>query len=145
MPSKHEAAIVALQGQLEAHEAAIFREHDLPEGCPLEGLINIVPGDPQEMGVRLGTGVREWQRGVELECVVQGADAATRDAAIDAVLTSAAALLMADRTLGGAVDFLVPGAPEESEAVPMPGAESLKGAVLSVALFYETPENPMEN
>lgn len=144
MPSKHEAAIVSLQDILEAHSAEIFREHDLPEDCPPEGLINIVPGDPQEVGVRLGTGVREWQRSVELECVVQGADAAARDALIDAVLTEAATLLMADRTLAGAVDFLVPGAPEESEAVPMPGAESLKGSVLSVSLFYETPENPME-
>ncbi|WP_371398911.1 hypothetical protein [Marinovum algicola] len=144
MPSKHETAILALQAALAPHAATILREYELPEFCPPAGLINIVPGNAEEVGTRLGTGVREWQRPVELECVVQEADAAARDSAIDAALVSAATFLMADRTLGGAIDYLVPGAPEESEAVPMPGAESLKGSVLSVTLFYETTENPME-
>jgi len=67
-----------------------------------------------------------------------------RAAALDMLLSQVAALLLADRSLGGMVSWLEPGAPQASDTVPMEGAESLKGAVLPVTLFYETPQNPME-
>ncbi|APZ53744.1 hypothetical protein [Salipiger abyssi] len=144
MPSKHEAAILALQSALSGHASDILREQDLPVECPENGVINIVPGDPEDVGAHLGTGRIEWQRPVELEAVVQGTEAAARNAEMDAALGDVAARLVADRTLAGAVDYLLLSAPEESDTVPMQGAESLKGAVLTVTLFYETTENPME-
>lgn len=144
MPSPHESAVAALQTALAGHTATVLREHDLPVVCPAEGLVNIAPGNPEDVGARLGVGVREWEATVDLEHVVQGADASTRDAAMDALLVETAALVLADRTLGGAVDWIEVGGVQASDTVPMQGAESLKGAVLPVTLFYETTDNPME-
>lgn len=144
MPSTIETAIVALQSALSGHAATVLREADLPEECPPEGVINIVPSDPREVGRHLGVGRREWECVVELEAVVRGPDASSRNAALDAVLVAAADLLVADRTLGGAVDYLDLGGPTEIDVVPMLGAETLKGAVLTATLFYETTDNPME-
>lgn len=144
MASPHETALLALQAALAGHGATIIREPDLPLSYPDGGLVNLAPANPVEEGVRLGTGVREWSREVDLEHVVQGADAVQRDADLDLALVRTAALLLADQTLGGAVDWLELSAPKESESVPMPGAETLKGAVLVATLFYETTHNPME-
>ena len=143
MPSRHELATLALMEALSAHPARVMRENELPELCPPEGLINILPADPEEEDQRLGTGVREYSRTYELEVVVSEGDAVTRAAALeDAVV--AAAVLLNGSTLGGRVDYLRLDAPQDVEDVPMEGAATLKGAVLPVTVFYETPENPME-
>lgn len=144
MASPHETALLALQAALAGHGATIIREPDLPLSYPDGGLVNLAPANPVEEGVRLGTGVREWSREVDLEHVVQGADAVQRDADLDSALARTAALLLADQTLGGAVDWLELSAPKESESVSMLGAETLKGEVLVATLFYETTHNPME-
>lgn len=144
MASPHESAITALMLGLTTHPAVILREEDLPQLCPDEGLINLVPEDPEEQGQHLGTGTREWQRRVELECVVQHGDGAVRTTRIDTALSLAAALLVSDSTLGGAVTWLRLDAPLDSDTVPISGAESLRAAVLPVTLFYETSDNPME-
>ena len=144
MPSKIETALVALQNVLSGHVATVLRSADLPVECPEAGVLNIVPGDPREVGRQLGTGRREFECVIEIEAVVQGATDTLRDAGLDASLISAAGLLLADRSLGGAVDYLDIDAPQETDEVPMAGAETLKGAVLPVTLFYVTTANPME-
>jgi len=144
MPSKIETALVALQDALSGHAATVLRSADLPVECPEAGLLNIVPGDPREVGRQLGTGRREFECVIEIEAVVQGATDTLRDAGLDASLASAAGLLLADRSLGGAVDYLDIDAPQETDEVPMAGAETLMGAVLPVTLFYVTTANPME-
>ncbi|MDO6587702.1 hypothetical protein Q4543_19505 [Salipiger sp. 1_MG-2023] len=144
MPSPHEAPVLALLTAIAGHVASVMREHDLPIACPDQGLINLVPGDPQEEGVRLGAMAREWVREIDCELVVHGATAAARADALDAALVSLSTLVLADRQLGGAVDWIEVGAPQQTEAVPMQGAETLAGAVLPVTIFYETTDNPME-
>ncbi|KAB2539659.1 hypothetical protein AL035_17775 [Salipiger aestuarii] len=144
MPSPHEAPILALLAAIDSHAARVMREHDLPVACPDEGLINLVPGDSQEEGVRLGAGTREWSREIDCELVVRGSTAAARADTLDVALVSLSALVLADRQLGGAVDWIEVGAPQQTDAVPMQGAETLAGAVLPVTIFYETTENPME-
>ena len=54
MPSKIETALVALQGALSGHAATVLRSADLPVECPEAGVLNIVPGDPREVGRQLG-------------------------------------------------------------------------------------------
>lgn len=144
MPSTHETAISALVAALAPLFADVLREAELPHACPAEGLVNVQPADPEEGEQHLGTGTREFERDIELECVVQGSDAEARDAALDVLLRSVAAQLLADRSLGGAVTYLRVEAPQGTDVVPMDGAESLKGAVLPVTIYYETPDNPME-
>jgi hypothetical protein len=144
MPTKHEAITLALVAALSPHAARVMREQELPEYCPDEGLINVVPQDAEEEDQRLGTGVREFARVYELEVVVQDADETARAVALDAALAAAAGLLHG-QLLGGLIDYLRLEAPQETEDVPMDGAASLKGAVLPVTVFYETPDNPMES
>lgn len=144
MPSTHETAIAALVAALTPHPARVLREAELPHACPANGLINVQPADPDEGEQHLGTGTREFERDIDLECVVQGSDAEERDAGLDALMQGVAALLLADRSLGGAVTYLRVNAPQGTDVVPMDGAESLKGAVLPVTIYYETPDNPME-
>ncbi|MBU2962751.1 hypothetical protein KO516_18340, partial [Citreicella sp. C3M06] len=86
MPSPHEAPVLALLTAIAGHVASVMREHDLPVACPDQGLINLVPGDPQEEGVRLGAMAREWMREIDCELVVHGATAAARADALDVAL-----------------------------------------------------------
>jgi len=144
MPSKFETAIIALQASLAGHAATVIREADLPETCPPEGLINIVPDDPREVGRHLGTGRREWEADIGLTVVMQDDTGSARNEKMDTALSSIVTLLFTDRTLGGAVDYLDLDTPVGFEVVPMPGAETFKEAVLAVTLFYETTANPME-
>ncbi len=143
MPSRHEAIIAQLMTALAPHSSEVIREIELPVHCPANGLINLLPADPEEQDEHLGTGVREWNRVLELEVVVQDHDTAQRIAKLDASLVEIGALLHGS-TLGGLVDYLRLGAPQDADNIPMEGAASLKGAVIPVTLFYETSNNPME-
>ena len=42
------------------------------------------------------------------------------------------------------ISFLLLGAPEGAEEIPMADIAILRGAVVPVTLFYETSDNPME-
>ncbi|QFS83984.1 hypothetical protein [Roseivivax sp. THAF197b] len=143
MPSPQETITLALVDALAPHIATILRKRELPEICPLNGLINVMPEDPREEGERLGDGVREWSQVFTLEVVVQNADETARSTALDTALREIATLLIGSN-LGGAVDYLRLDAPQESEVVPMDGAASLKAATMPVTVFYETTQNPME-
>ncbi|MBU2963333.1 hypothetical protein KO516_21405, partial [Citreicella sp. C3M06] len=86
MPSPHESPVLALLVAIDGHVASVMREQDLPVSCPDQGLINLVPGDPQEDGVRLGAGTREWSREIDCELVVRGSTAAARADTLDVAL-----------------------------------------------------------
>lgn len=143
MTTRQEAILEALLAALSPHPAQVIREEVLPQRCPEAGLVNLVPGDPVEQGVHLGTGTREWMAQHSLECVVQAPDAAQRNAALDALLAALPDLL-ADPTLGGLADFLLIGAPESADHVPIEGAATAKGCVVPITVFFETSQNPME-
>lgn len=143
MPTKQEAVILALADALAGHTAQVMREEVLPQECPAEGLINIVDEDPVEAGYQLGSGVREWQRQVELEIIVYSED----DTALTGLLDSAAAeavglLLAAD--FEGLISYILIGAAQGADDIPMADAVFLRGATVPVTLFYETSDNPME-
>ncbi|ETX26853.1 hypothetical protein [Roseivivax isoporae] len=143
MPTRHEAITRALVEALAPLAAEVHREADLPEIVPPESLVNVVPEDPEEIEQRLGTGVRDYARAYTLELVVQDPEPAARAAALDALVVAVATALHGQR-FGGLVDFLRLSAPQDTDTVPMEGAASLTGAVVTVTAFYETPDNPME-
>ncbi|MEP0155248.1 hypothetical protein [Pseudophaeobacter sp.] len=143
MPTPHEAILDALMAELETHAADVIQEEELPQVCPANGLINLVPEDPVEAGVSLGTGAREWSRQVGLEVIVKHEDAASRRNAIEDALVQLAGLITGS-SLGGTATYLLIGPPERADDIPMAGAVDLRGAVVSVTLFYETSDNPME-
>jgi hypothetical protein len=143
MPTRHEAIVLGLIATLAAQPVPVWRQQVLPRHCPVTGIVNLVPQDPVETGHRLGVGVREWQRAIELEIIVQGQTATERSGALDVVVAPIGQILTGN-TLGGLVDYIDLGPPQEADDVPMEGAESLSGAVVTVTLFYETSTNPME-
>lgn len=143
MPSKHEAILAALIDILDAHTMTVEREPDLDRTVGANGLLSVAPADPVEEGRHLGTGAREWVRDVELEHIVRAASPAARGAAVDAAMAETVALLT-EQTLGGRVDYIDLGGPEEADDVPFDGAETQRGAVLIARLYYTTSTNPLE-
>lgn len=143
MATRHEAAVLALRAALAGLPAQVLRQEVLPQRCPPGGVVNLVPKEPEEQDRRLGSGVIEWRRAVDLEVVVQAATSDQRAAALDALLAQIGEALFGQR-LGGLVDYLDLGPPVEAEMIPMEGAQALAGATVEVALLYETSGNPME-
>lgn len=143
MTTRHEAIVQALVAALAAHPAVIEREPDKDLSVTDSGLVTVTLGDPEEIGFQIGTGIREWERVIVLGHVVDADSAAARNAAVDAALTQTSAILHGS-TLGGLVDFLLLGPPLEPENMPFKGADSLRGTLVQVTLFYETSDNPME-
>ena len=143
MPTRHEAVILALLDSLQTLGAEVMREETLPINCPAAGIVNVLDEDPIEVGYRLGSGVREYERKVSLEVIVMASDGASRTEMIDQQLVAIAQILHGS-DLGGLVSYLLLNAAENADDIPMQDAVNLRGAVVPVALFYETSDNPME-
>ena len=143
MTTRHEAIVQGLVTALSAHAATVEREPDKALVVPAGGLITVTLGDPDETGFQLGTGIREWERVIVLGHVVDADSADARNAAVDAAL-SQTAMILNGSALGGLVDYLLLGPPLEPENMPFKGADSLRGTLVQVTLFYETSDNPME-
>jgi len=137
--SKAEQVLEALRAVLETVPgASVERNSVLSEKVPGGGLIILRDGDPGEPEQALGGfGNAYYQHVVEIEVYVEEGDAATRDAAFDALLQQTGAVLEADPTIGGVAFGLTYGRPETSiEAVS--GAPAIKTATLSVTVDYES-------
>ena len=93
--SKAEQVLDALKVLLETlPEAVVQRNSVLPEKVPYGGLIIVRDGDPGEPEQALGGfGSTYYQHAVEIEVYVEESDAATRDAAFDALLNEIGAAL----------------------------------------------------
>jgi hypothetical protein len=72
----------------------------------------------------------------EVEVVADG------NALLDALLVDIGAAVLADRTLGGAVEWAQPGAPD-SEEVEFEGASSASAASVPVSLFFTAAGSPL--
>jgi hypothetical protein len=140
MPSsKTEQVLEAFKALLETiPDALVERNSVLPEKIPAGGLIILRDGDPDEPERALGGfGNAYYQHAVDIEVYVDEGDAATRDAAFDALLQQIGAALEANRTLCGLAFGVTYGRPEPAiEAVA--GAPAIKSATLTVTVDYET-------
>jgi hypothetical protein len=137
--SKTEQVLGAIQALLDTIPGAVVeRNSALPEKIPEGGLIILRDGDPGEPEQALGGfGGTYYQHAVEIEVYVEEGDAATRDAAFDALLQQIGAALKADPTLGGLAFGVTYGRPEPAiEAIA--GAPAIKSATLSVTVDYES-------
>ena len=143
MATRHETAILALLAALGGMSVHPTLEEDLPDELGANGLVNLRPGEPEEVGETLGSLDRDWQITCEVELVVRGATSLDRRARMDDFYAEIGTLLT-DVTLGGAVDFLRIEAAQQVEDIPIAGAASLKGSVVPVELYYQTSNNPME-
>jgi hypothetical protein len=109
---------------------------------PDTGLVILRDGDAGEPEVILSPTRYVYQHRAEVEVLVQQADQAERDAALDTLLVAVGTALAADVTLGGKVDIAHPGSPELLQET-IEGAPTIKAAVIPVFLEYSTL-NPLQ-
>lgn len=121
---------------------AVKRNEPLPTKVPETGLVILRDGNPGEPEVILSPTRYVYQHRAEVEVLVQEADQAGRDAALDALLVAVGKVLAGDSTLGGKVDIVHPGSPELLQET-IEGAPTIKAAVIPVFLEYTTL-NPLQ-
>jgi hypothetical protein len=138
MPTRREEVLAALYERLRTiPDALVKREEPLPEKVPAGGLVILRDGDPGEPEVLLSPLSYLWRHRAEIEAVVQIAPAEAATAALDALLLEIDAVLAADRSLSGLVDWLDWGGPQTRD-LALDGAAGLRAAVVPVFLHFET-------
>lgn len=143
MTSKREQALAGLFLWLKDNVtgSSVLRNDPLPTKVPAEGLFILRDGDPGEPEVTLSPPRYHYQHRTEIEALVQHAEQAQRDQALDDLLSTLAQALEGQISLGGLVDYLHIETPEFlSETVE--GAPTIKAAVVPVILEYTTT-NPL--
>lgn len=143
MTSKREQALAGLFLWLKDNVTgpSVLRNAQLPTKVPSEGLFILRDGNPGEPEVTLSPTRYHYQHQAEIEALVQHADQAQRDQALDDLLVVLAQGLEGQTSLGGLVDYLHIETPEFlSETVE--GAPTIKAAVVPIILEYTTT-NPL--
>ncbi len=146
--SMREAAIAALHGLLAAALASrnpaplVLRGDTVPQRLPPGGLVVIRDGERVEETAILSPLAWAIEHRAEIEVTVAGATPAARSALLDALLVDIAAAITADRTLGGAVEWVQPGAPD-FEDVEFEGAAAARAASAPVTLFFTVAGSPL--
>ena len=146
--SMREAAIAALHGRLATSLAGrnpaplVLRGETVPQRLPPGGLVVIRDGETVEETAILSPLTWAIEHRTEIEVTVGGATSAARTALLDALLVDIAAAIAADRTLGGAVEWAQPGAPD-FEDVEFEGAAAARAASIPVALFFTVAGSPL--
>ena len=108
--SARETAVAALAELLRQTGATVWRDTDRELDIPPEGLIIVGEGDPTETAL-LSPLRWEIDQACDIQAIVTAEDEHVRDAALNTLLASIAALIVADRTLAGAVQWAEPGSP----------------------------------
>lgn len=131
-----EAALAALVAALDGATAAeVIRNASRPEEVPAGGLVVVRDGSQQEAEASMSPLRYHIEHGAEV--VVHAPDAGSRDTLMKALSDA----LIADRTLGGAVEYLDVGAISLDDA-DFDGAAGIPGALMPVVLSYTTLGSP---
>lgn len=132
-----EAALVALAAALDgATTAEVIRNATRPEEVPAAGLVVLRDGAQQDAEATFSPLRYHIDHGAEV--VVHAPDEATRGT----ILKALAAALVANRTLGGAVEYLEV-LPASLEDADLEGAAGIPGALMPVTLSYTTLGSPL--
>ena len=146
--SVREIALAALYARLGAALAArnpapkVLRNETVPQRLPTGGLVVVRDGETVEETAILSPLAWAIEHRAEVEVTVAGATPAARNAQLDALLVAIAAAITADRSLGGAVEWAQPGAPD-FEDVEFEGAAAARAASVPVALFFTVAGSPL--
>ena len=146
--SLREAVITALHARLQTALATrspaplVLRNETMPQRLPPGGLIVLRDGETVEETAILSPLAWAIEHRAEVEITVGGVTPAARHALLDALLVAIGAAIAADRTLGGAVEWAQPGAPE-FEDVEVEGAAAARAASVPVALFFTVAGSPL--
>ena len=146
--SMRETAIAALHGRLVTSLAGrnpaplVLRGETVPQRLPPGGLVVIRDGESVEETAILSPLAWAIEHRAEVEVTVAGATPATRNAQLDALLVAIAAAITADRSLGDAVEWAQPGAPD-FEDVEFEGAAAARAASVPMTLFFTVAGSPL--
>jgi len=129
-------ALFAVLGQLSLG-TTVKRNAALPERIADHAMAILRDGEMGEPEVSLSPLTYHWQHQVAIELFVADPDAAARDARMDGLLVELAALIEADRTLAGVVEYAEIGQPRFDELAPE-GTSGIKACLLPVVLHYSS-------
>ena len=129
-------ALFAVLGQLSLG-TMVKRNAALPERIADHAMAILRDGEMGEPEVSLSPMTYHWQHQVAIELFVADPDAAARDSCMDGLLVELAALIEADRTLAGVVEYAEIGQPKFDELAPE-GTSGIKACLLPVVLHYSS-------
>ena len=129
-------ALFAVLGQLSLG-TTVKRNAALPERIADHAMAILRDGEMGEPEVSLSPLTYHWQHQVAIELFVADPDAAARDSRMDGLLVELAALIEADRTLAGVVEYAEIGPPKFDELAPE-GTSGIKACLLPVILHYSS-------
>ena len=129
-------ALFAVLGQLSLG-TTVKRNAALPERIADHAMAILRDGEMGEPEVSLSPLTYHWQHQVAIELFVANPDAAARDSRMDGLLVELAALIEADRTLAGVVEYAEIGQPKFDELAPE-GTSGIKACLLPVVLHYSS-------
>jgi hypothetical protein len=146
--SARETAIAALHATLASALAVrspaplLLRNETIPQRIPAGGLVVVRDGEILSETAMFSPLAWAIEHGAEVEIVVAEATPADRDALLDDLLSTIGAAVAADRTLGGAVEWVGPGAPRFEDIVVEGGAAS-RAALVTVTLAFTALATPL--
>ena len=138
-PSQRESAIGALFAVLGQLSLGVMtkRNASLPERLSEHAMAVLRDGEMGEPEVSLSPLTYHWQHQVAIEIFVADPDASERDKRMDGLLVELAALIEADRTLGGVIEYDDIGPTKFDELAP-DGVSGIKACLLPVVLHYSS-------
>jgi hypothetical protein len=138
-PSQRESAIGALFAVLRQLSLGVMtkRNASLPERLSEHAMAVLRDGEMGEPEVSLSPLTYHWQHQVAIEIFVADPDASERDKRMDGLLVELAALIEADRTLDGVIEYAEIGPPKFDELAP-DGVSGIKACLLPVVLHYSS-------
>ena len=146
--SARETAIAALTSRLATSLAVrnpapvVLRGETVPQRIPAGGLVVVRDGETVEETPILSPLAWQIEHRAEVEITVAGATTAARNTLLDALLMDIAAAIVANRTLGGAVEWAQPGG-AGFEDVEFEGAAAARAASVPVTLFFTVAATPL--
>jgi hypothetical protein len=146
--STREAAIAALHAAISTALAArspepqVLRGETVPQRIAAGGLVMIQDGETVEETAILSPLRWQVRHVAEVVVAVPGPTPEARAAALDALLVDIADAIVANRTLGGAVEWAQPESPSFDD-LAFDGAASVRAASVPVSLWFTTSETPL--
>ncbi len=143
MPSTRETALLALFAALQTVPAATVKRNEIETQDVADGgTIVLRDGEAGEPTELMSPSRSLYFHRAEAVVLIEGSDAASRDAAMDGILQAIGVALDADVTLGGAVDLVEADAPEAVGEEWDLGSPTIKALIVPIILTYVT-ESPL--
>jgi hypothetical protein len=120
----------------------VLRSDTVPQRIAAGGLVMIQDGETVEETAILSPLRWQVRHVAEVVVALPGVTPEARAAVLDALLVDVATAVVADRTLGGTVEWVQPESPSFDD-LAFEGAASVRAASVPVSLWFTTSETPL--